>query len=65
MNDSLVGLSLRVDTLNNHLEEVEAIAIDVKRNSVDHFGSIINNVLPELEQRVEEKYILLTLLTTK
>ena len=55
MNDSIVGLNLKVDTLDHHLEEIEAMALDVKKNSVDHFASIINNILPELEKRVEEK----------
>ena len=55
MNRTLDGLSLRVDALHLNFEEVDAIAREVKRKTVDHFTTIINNILPELEQRVENK----------
>ena len=55
MNDTLVGLSLRADTMEHHLEEVEAVVMDVKRATVDDFTDIINSIIPALEQRIEEK----------
>ena len=55
MNDTLVGLSLRADTMEHDLEEVEAVVMDVKRATVDDFTDIINSIIPALEQRIEEK----------
>ena len=55
MNDTLVGLSLRADTMEHDLQEVEAIVMDVKRATVDDFTDIINSIIPALEQRIEEK----------
>ena len=55
MNDTLVGLSLRADTMEHHLEEVETVVMDVKRATVDDFTDIINSIIPALEQRIEEK----------
>ena len=55
MNDTLVGLSLRADTMEHDLEEVEAVVMDVKQATVDDFTDIINSIIPALEQRIEEK----------
>ena len=55
MNDTLVGLSLRADTMEHDLQEVEAVVMDVKRATVDDFTDIINSIIPALEQRIEEK----------
>jgi len=45
-----------VISLDNHLEEVEAITHEVKASTADEFSGILNSIIPELENRVAYRY---------
>lgn len=53
INNSITALSLKVDTLDYHLEEVEAIVYAIKEATTDEFSAILNNVIPELHDSIE------------